>query len=348
MTPQRFQEITSQYPDLRIAVVGDFSCDRYLEIDPAKAETSIETGLPVHNITATRAQPGAAGTVLANLSALGVGELWPVGFCGCDGEGVELQRALQAMPGVRMDYFFESETQRTFTYCKPLVMEAGQPPRELNRFDTKNWHPTPDALQKKLTDAVGALAGKIDAMIILDQVDEPETGVATKSVLQAIETVFGNAPSDTQKIAEEEYVINPVIIGDSRHRVQELPCTHFKMNRAEFESLNEKSFNSLEEIEDTLICMALNEIVDYYVTLAEDGIIAADWYADYLHAPALPVRGDIDIVGAGDAVTANLAAASGADASLTETLELANRAASIVIHKLGTTGTASVEELRNW
>jgi len=87
MDKQRFQEITDCYPALRIAVVGDYSCDRYLEIDPAKTEISIETGLPVHNVTTIRAQPGAAGTILINLVSLGIGERWPVGFCGDGGEG---------------------------------------------------------------------------------------------------------------------------------------------------------------------------------------------------------------------------------------------------------------------
>ena len=92
MNADRFQEITSRYADLRVAVVGDYSCDRYLEIDPSKQETSIETGLPVHNVTNVRAQPGAAGTIVSNLAALGIGEIWPVGFCGADGEGFELCR----------------------------------------------------------------------------------------------------------------------------------------------------------------------------------------------------------------------------------------------------------------
>ena len=61
MTPFRFAEITSRYSQLRVAVVGDFCLDRYLEIDPARAETSIETGLPVLNVTRIRSQPGAAG-----------------------------------------------------------------------------------------------------------------------------------------------------------------------------------------------------------------------------------------------------------------------------------------------
>jgi len=51
-------------------------------------------------------------------------------------------------------------------------------------------------------------------------------------------------------------------------------------------------------------------------------------------------------VGAGDAVTANLAAALATGAKLREAVELANAAASVVIHQLGTTGTASVPQIR--
>ena len=105
MSPDRFQEITSKYALLRIGVVGDFCLDRYLEIDPAKQETSIETGLPVHNVVNVRSQPGAAGTILNNLVALGIGEIYPVGFAGEDGEGFELQATLRNQRGVRLDHF---------------------------------------------------------------------------------------------------------------------------------------------------------------------------------------------------------------------------------------------------
>jgi bifunctional ADP-heptose synthase (sugar kinase/adenylyltransferase) len=59
------------------------------------------------------------------------------------------------------------------------------------------------------------------------------------------------------------------------------------------------------------------------------------------------LRGEIDIVGAGDAVTANLTAALAAGATLREALEIANAAASIVIHQLGTTGTASAQQIKS-
>ena len=92
MNPQRCREITARYAGMRVALLGDFCLDRYLEIDPARSETSIETGLPVHNVVNVRAQPGGAGTILNNLSALGVGTILPVGFHGVDGEGFELAR----------------------------------------------------------------------------------------------------------------------------------------------------------------------------------------------------------------------------------------------------------------
>jgi rfaE bifunctional protein kinase chain/domain len=325
VTAERLQEITGKYPSLRIAVVGDYSCDRYLEIDPTREETSIETGLPVHNITNVRAQPGATGTVLANLSALGVGELWPVGFCGCDGEGYELQRALEQLPGVKMNYFFESKTQRTFTYCKPLMMEPGQPPRELSRLDSKNWHHTPKTLQKKLADGVRALAGKVDAFVILDQVDEPETGVVTQNLLATI----------------DEIKTQTLVIGDSRRGLKNWPHVIYKMNADELARFTDG------EPKTAAVELAQKTGKPVFVSVAENGILCANPNGEATHSPALPARGAIDIVGAGDAVTANLAVAIATDAELPEVLELANRAASVVIHKLGTTGTASVEEIRS-
>src|SRR5438132_8200025 len=133
MEPARFQAIAQRYSGLRIAVVGDFCLDRYLEIDPARQEISLETGLPVHNVINVRAQPGGAGTILNNLAALGIGTIYPIGFVGEDGEGFELRRALESRPGVRLDYFLQTQERRTFTYCKPLVLTPNQPPVELNR-----------------------------------------------------------------------------------------------------------------------------------------------------------------------------------------------------------------------
>ena len=82
-----------------------------------------------------------------------------------------------------------------------------------------------------------------------------------------------------------------------------------------------------------------------FVSLSEKGILGATPDGVCELVPALPVRGEIDIVGAGDAVSANLTAALAAGATLRESLEMANAAASVVVHKLGTTGTACQKEI---
>ena len=337
MTPERFQAITANYAKLRIAVVGDFCLDRYLEIDPAKAETSIETGLPVHNVVNVRAQPGGAGTVLNNLSALGIGEIYPVGFCGEDGEGFELRRALTARPGVRTEHFISTPLRRTFTYCKPLVLAPGKPPLELNRLDSKNWIPTPMFVVGELMKAIEDLRFKVDAVIVLDQVDVPETGVVTSRLLPLLATFLAMFPNGAPGVP---------VIADSRRGLRGYPPVIFKMNAHELAALT--GFDKPQsdgDINRAAADLAEQNRREVFVTMAERGLLGAAPGGKVEHVPALPLRGPIDVVGAGDSVTANLCAALAAGATVRESLELAAIASSIVIHQLGTTGTASVAQI---
>jgi rfaE bifunctional protein kinase chain/domain len=332
--PERFDAITSHYRRLRIAVAGDFCLDRYLEIDPARHEVSIETGLPVYNVVRIRSQPGGAGTILNNLAALGVAELFPVGFAGDDGEGFELKRALASLPGVRADAFLLTAERRTFTYTKPLVISPGQFPRELNRLDTKNWSPTPAGLQHRLIAALRKLAPEVDAIILLDQVPVSETGVITRRFLQAIRGI------KTERAGL-------LVMADSRRSLYRYPPVCLKMNRAELSRLaGRTSLVPLREVGAAVAALARKTRNYCFVTLAEKGIAGVGPDGEIERLAALPLRGEIDVVGAGDCVTANLTGALASGASLREALELANTASSVVIHKLGTTGTASVREIR--
>jgi len=334
MNADRFDAITQKYRSLRIAVVGDFCLDRYLEIDPSKQEISIETGLPVYNVTKVRAQPGGAGTVLNNLVALGVGQIFPVGFAGDDGEGYELRWSMAEMPGVRLDYFMQTRTRQTFTYCKPLVIEPGKPPRELNRLDKKNWSPTPPVIAEQLSANVLAVAAKADALILLGQEDQQETGVLTPRVLAALETVARQNPK-------------LLMLADSRRTLRDYPPAVFKMNASELSVLTGVPVTAeVSEIAKAAASLAARNKWPVFVTLSERGVLGVAPEGTVEHLPALPVNGEIDVVGAGDAVSANLTTALIAGASVREAVELANAAGSIVIHQLGTTGTASIEQLR--
>lgn len=333
MNRHRSRQILAGYRNLRIAVVGDFCLDRYLDIDASRAETSIETGLPVHNVVGVRAQPGAAGTVLSNLVALGVGELHAIGFCGDDGEGYELRRALADMPGVRLEALITAQDRRTFTYCKPMIVGRDAAPQELNRLDSKNWTATPMALQRQLAAEIRRIAPSVHALILMDQVDLEDTGVVTKIVRDAAASALECNPS-------------LLVLADSRRGLRDYPPFAFKMNAAELSKLcGQGPIPDPEGAARLAGELARRNRNHVFVTLSERGIVGATPDAPALACPALPTHGEIDIVGAGDAVTANLVAALAAGASIREALELAMIAASVVVHKLGTTGTASPTEI---
>jgi len=336
MTPERFAALTARFASLRVGVVVDFSLDRYFDLDPGKAETSLETGLPVHNITRVRYSPGAAGNILQNLGALGAGKLWPVGYCGDDGEGFELLRALRVVPGVSLENFKQTSHRRTFTYTKPLVHTPGRAPVELSRLDLKDWVPTPAVVEDELCASLRRLAPQLDALVVMDQAGVAGCGAITPKVLATIRKLSATHP-------------NLVILADSRHGLGSFPPLVFKMNAVEFAVLTRTppaQCHSLRDISNGAERLANANKHPVFITLAERGIVGATPGQPAVHVPALPTRGEIDIVGAGDSVTAALTLGLAAGATLGEAMELAQGAASLVIHQLGTTGLARASELK--
>ncbi len=334
MNRPRLLQLAERYARLNIAVVGDFCLDRYLDIDPELKEVSIETGRQVHNVVRVRALPGGAGTVVNNLVALGVGAIAPVGVAGDDGEGYELIRALGSLPGVRVDALLRSDRRRTFTYCKPMLLEKNGPPIELDRLDSKNWTPMPPDLEAELIDRATAVVAAADAVVMLDQVDLEETGTVTRSLRNAVADIASRRGIP--------------VLADCRRGLAGFPPFIFKMNAAELARLcGHAPADDLAAIGALAAQVAVQNRQPVFITLAERGILAAAPDGAIHHAAALPVRGPIDVVGAGDCVTANLIAALASNASLPEALTLAMFAASLVVHQLATPGAATLPQIAN-
>lgn len=135
-------------------------------------------------------------------------------------------RALQARKGVELMHFVQTPERRTFTYCKPLIVGPDGPPVELNRLDSKNWTPTPPVIERALGAALRGLvtAGAVDAVILLDQVDLPETGVVTRAMLAVVGEIARERPE-------------LLVLADSRRGLREFPPVTFKMNAAELTRL---------------------------------------------------------------------------------------------------------------
>src|SRR5438046_9551712 len=120
LSEARIEQILARIPRLTIGVLGDLFLDRYLDIDANLTEPSIETGLDAYQVVRVRSYPGAAGTIINNLAALGVGAIIPLAVVGADGEGFELRQALAKLPAVRHDHLISWPDRRTPTYTQPI------------------------------------------------------------------------------------------------------------------------------------------------------------------------------------------------------------------------------------
>ena len=332
MTPERLERILAGFEDAAIAVVGDFFLDKYLEIDPSLTETSLETGLEARQVVAVRCQPGAAGTIVSNLCALGVGRAVCIGFVGSDGEGYELMRALRRL-GADTSRIITHGDRFTPTYCKSLVQEPGRL-RELERLDTKNRGPLPPDLQEFLLAAVRDIAPEVDAVIAQDQVQEPDCGVVTSAMQQALAGLAVRHPGKAW-------------FGDSRTRIGECRNLITKPNREEACAAVHPDSPAHDAGEAAKCGAALSARTGrpVYLTLGSEGM-ALITAAKMQPIPTARLEGRLDIVGAGDSATAGIVSALCAGASLEEAGIVGNTVASITVQQIGTTGTASQEEVR--
>lgn len=332
MTYQELERIIRKLPDISLLVIGDYFLDRYFLIDPAKDEPSRETGLTAYQIVGRRLSPGAAGTVTNNLRALGVGKVHALGIIGDDGEGLELRRALEAT-GVDTDSLIVTNERVTPTYTKPLVVEADQE-REINRLDIKNWSATPAHLEEEIIRRLNTLAEQVDGIIVLDQVEEADHGVVTAAVREALATLGRKFPE--LPIYADSRAFTPLF------RDIIVKCNH---HDAVASVMPDRVGDESEEtIRACGLEMAKRTNRPVFVTRGPDGQLVFDG-DQVTSVPALKVEGPIDIVGAGDATTAGTVCGLCCGASLPDAAMLGNIVSSITIQQLGTTGTASPEQV---
>lgn len=333
LTDATLDRILSRLSGLRIGVLGDLFLDRYLDLDASLTEPSLETGLPAYQVVRVRPSPGAAGTVINNLAALGVGRILPLAVLGDDGEGYELRQALGRLAAVVPTGIFTADGRRTPTYTKPMLHEAGQLPRELSRLDIKNRTPLPRDAEDRVLHALDVLRSQVDGLLVLDQVSEENCGVVTARV--------------RQRLAELGESL--VILADSRERIGLFRAAWLKPNQRECAHALGSTAAEGQEVPPLAEALARRAGRPVFCTCGERGIVVAVPSAGScrtVRVPAYPVSGPIDIVGAGDSTSAGILCALAAGVAPEEAAAFGNLVASITIQQIGTTGTATPEQVR--
>jgi sugar/nucleoside kinase (ribokinase family) len=332
MTPERLQELIDSFPQRRVAVIGDYFLDKYLEVDPALAEPSLETGRTAHQVVQKRRAPGAAGTVVNNLAALGAGEMHALGAVGEDGEAYDLCQGLELL-GCSTSGLLRCPELMTPTYLKPRDFGIDGLAGEHSRYDTKNRKPTPSRIIGQLTAALGHLLPELDALIIMDQVDLADCGVITAAM---------------RDVLAEQAARNPQVLfwADSRRHIRQFRRIVTKPNQ--FEAMGRTNPLPGDEVPlhdlMTMIPRLRAETgAPVFVTCGERGTFVSDPEPRLI--PGVPVKGPVDPTGAGDSATAGAVLTLASGGTPAEAALVGNLVASVTVQQLGTTGVARPPQL---
>ncbi len=323
------EECLRRVATARVAVFGDFCLDAYWLIDPDEGELSVETCLPLRRVRQQRYSLGGAGNVVANLVDLGVAKLWAIGLIGRDLFGRELLELL-AERGVDTRGLLQCQDDwQTMVYAKPCVGGVEQ-----NRFDFGGFNVIRREAIELLREELEHAAAEADAVVLNQQVPQ---GVSTPEMIEQINGVIGRHPGRA-------------FIVDSRHRAGLYRGGMLKLNDREAARLCGAPLGQQERVqpgETRRFAARLRKHAGrpVFVTCGEEGIVVADSEGEEW-VPGIEVLGLTDPVGAGDTVVAVLAAVIRSGSDCRRAARLANIAASVTVRKIGTTGTATPDEIR--
>ena len=313
--------------NVEIGVLGDLALDIYWYADMKKSELSRET--PHYPLPVVREvmSLGAGGNAAANIAALQPKKLAVGGICGDDWRGAILREKLTSI-GADTTGLIVEPGRFTQAYCKPMRMGISDVVYEDPRLDCAAVSdPAPETEQGILA-WLEEVDGKLDVLCVCDQFTG---GVVTEKVLDRLCRMR-----------------TPVLV-DSRYKIGRFAVKGM-LKPNEDECRNALTALGLYETDDPrAMAEALSKHTgaDVLLTLGEQGslYVSADG-TQCIATPAVKVEGPLDICGAGDTSLSAFACCLAAGATPGEAAEAAAYASAVTIRKIGTTGTATREEIR--
>ena len=316
LSRQRLVELLEAARGKRVVIVGDAMLDVYLQGDVERI--SPEAPVPVVRVRERRDALGGAANVAQNVAALG-GVPRLVAAVGRDAAGARVH-ALLGQIGAGTDRLVEVDRPTT---TKTRILARVQ---QVVRVDEEEDADLVAGDADRIVRAVEEALDDADALVLEDY----NKGVLT-------------APVITRAIERARARRLPVVV-DPKYRnfFAYKGATIFKPNRRELEAALGAAMD-LEHPETLPATVARLEVEHLLLTLGERGMMLIPAYGDVTRV-ATTAREVYDVVGAGDTVTAYLAAMLSAGATACESAVIANFAAGVEVGKLGA-ATATPEEV---
>ena len=326
------RELLDKIGKVRAVLIGDLCLDVYWSADMTKSRLSRETAhfpLPIVN---ERMTPGAGGNAAACMAALSPASLKVLGVAGQDWRGAELKKAFAAFPGLDCSHLIVSDKVRTNAYCKPMRFGFSGEETEDPRLDFENYEPLPADVEEKLNAALLDAVRDADVLIVSDQF---EFGCITGKIRETV-----------NDLAEAGL---PVFV-DSRSRIGLYRNAVLKPNEIECARALGLPEDALKDgVDEAALAHAAAMLAEQCasrvaLTLGSRGSLYFDG-VNAIRIPPVKQEPPVDIVGAGDCFLSAMSLAFAAGASPEEACSLAAYASAVTVKKLGTTGTASREDI---
>ncbi|WP_348945020.1 D-glycero-beta-D-manno-heptose-7-phosphate kinase [Chitinibacter sp. FCG-7] len=296
----------------RVLVVGDVMLDRYWFGDVERI--SPEAPVPVAKINKTDERAGGAANVARNIVSLG-GQAKLLSVIGADEAGNSLERLLLAA-GVETGFHRDPDISTT---VKLRVLARQQ---QLLRIDFEDL-PGYEILAAKLDEFKTSLLDT-DVVILSDY---------GKGTLTHVQDMIQIA-----RAAGKPVLVDPK--GDEYQAYR--GATLLTPNRSEFRQVAGAWKGDAELAEKAQALRQQLDLTALLVTRSEEGMTLFK-EGEVVHKPT-QAREVFDVSGAGDTVIATLGLMLAAGLDLPEAMDWSNKAAGIVVAKLGT-AVASAEEL---
>jgi D-beta-D-heptose 7-phosphate kinase/D-beta-D-heptose 1-phosphate adenosyltransferase len=305
--------VAEQIQSLRIAVIGDVMVDRYFFGEVKRI--SPEAPVPVNRVKKVNSVLGGAANVAANLANLGC-KVYVGGVTG-DDENRKILEDLLVKEKIDFSGLVKSRYRSTIT--KMRILGTHQQMLRLDFEEVDDLYPEEtDQIKQWL---LGLMENGLDGIAVSDYAK----GVCSDSFCQ-----WAIRMADAHRI--------PVLVAPKGSRWEKYEgCTFITPNLKEMCEAAGQTIPNEDGPVLQLAQMARERyrIRNVVVTRSEKGMTLVGEKRTVIHSPvsALEV---FDVSGVGDTVAAVLIAAAAGGLPLPEAVYMANRAAGIVVGKLGT------------
>ncbi|MCP3477133.1 D-glycero-beta-D-manno-heptose-7-phosphate kinase [Bradyrhizobium sp. CCGUVB1N3] len=303
-----------------VLCIGDLMLDEFVYGEVSRI--SPEAPAPVIAAQRSETHIGGAGNVARNVVSLGARCIF-VALVGEDDAGARLRGALSEIAGI--ESVLVSDPSRPTTRKVRFVSEHFS--THMLRADWEQAAPASPEIELKLIEAILPQLPRADIVLLSDYAK----GVLTARVIRNV--------IDAARKLGKRVLVDPKSPNWAIYRGASL----LTPNRKEFAEATRSRADTVDAItEAAQDVMRLADCEAILVTRSEHGMTLVPREGDAVHVPAYPVKVR-DVSGAGDTVSAALAATLAAGADWDTSLRMASAAAAVAVGKQGTASVSAAE-----